>query len=434
MKISVFGLGYVGSVTAACLAQSGHEIIIGVDVNETKVNSINAGRSPVVEADIGTLIEKNVRAGRLRATTSTEEAIGASDISLICVGTPSNGNGSLDLRYVKACCREIGSALRNRPGFHILAVRSTVLPGTIRDTLTPILEESSGKTAGLDFGLCSNPEFLREGTSVQDFLNPPFTLIGSTHQKVACAMARLYDRIRAPLIQTSIETAEIVKYVNNSFHALKVCFANEVGNICKALGIDSHEVMDIFCQDRKLNLSPYYLKPGFAFGGSCLPKDVRAITYLAKRMDIVTPTLNAILPSNEQQLRTAIGAVTAWGKKQIGIYGLSFKAGTDDLRESPTVLLAEYLLGKGYDLRVYDKNVNFSKIVGTNREFIEREIPHIERLLTKSLDEFLGFAEVFVVSQCPPLEEALKFKGKTVVDLVRLQAEARNGDYYGLCW
>jgi GDP-mannose 6-dehydrogenase len=433
MNVGVFGLGYVGCVTAACLAEIGHGVI-GVDVNEVKVNSINAGRSPIVEANIDKLIEVAVKSGRLRATMSTEEAIATSDISLICVGTPSNGNGSLDLRYIKACCQQIGRALRGHPRFHIVAVRSTVLPGSISGMVMPIVEEFSQKTASVDFGLCSNPEFLREGTSVQDFLNPPYTLIGSSDQQVACVMVRLYDHIKAPLIQTSIEVAEIVKYVNNTFHALKVCFANEVGNICKALGIDSHQVMDIFCQDHKLNLSPYYFKPGFAFGGSCLPKDVRAITYLAKSMDIATPTLNAILPSNEQQLRTAIRAVMAFGKKRIGIYGLSFKAGTDDLRESPTVLLAEYLLGKGYDLRVYDRNVNLSKLFGANREFIEREIPHIERLLTRSLDEFLHFAEIVVVCQCPPDEETFRFEGKTVVDFVRMPSEARNGDYYGLCW
>jgi len=296
------------------------------------------------------------------------------------------------------------------------------------------LEKYSGKTVGVEFGICANPECLREGTSVQDFLNPPFTLVGSADQKVVKIVETLYEDIKAPLIATTIEVAEIVKYVNNAFHALKICFANEIGNVCKELGIDSHEVMDIFCEDDKLNLSSYYLKPGFAFGGSCLPKDLRAITYLAKSRDISTPVLSAILPSNEQQLKTAIEAVTAVGRKPIGIYGLSFKAGTDDLRESPMVLLAEYLIGKGYELRIYDRNVSLSNIFGTNREFIEREIPHIERLLTDSFDELIQFAQVIVVGHCPLPEEASRFEDKTVVDLVRMSADIQVRSYHGLCW
>lgn len=433
MKISVFGLGYVGSITAGCLAQNGHDVI-GVDVNELKVAKINDGKSPIIEAQIEHIIETAVKCGKLRTTTSTEEAVLRSDVSLICVGTPGNGNGSLNLTHVEGCCEQIGRALKKKQKFHTVAIRSTVLPGSTGNVITPILEKLSQKKAGVEFGICSNPEFLREATSVQDFLNPPFTLVGSSDQRVAGVMSKLYSDIKAPLIETSIEVAEIVKYVNNAFHALKVCFANEIGNICKALGIDSHQVMDIFCEDHKLNLSSYYLKPGFAFGGSCLPKDVKAITYLAKSMDISTPLLNAILPSNEQQLRKGIEAVTSLGKKAIGIYGLSFKAGTDDLRGSPMVLLAEYLLGKGYQVRIYDKDVRLSNIFGANREFIEREIPHLGRLLTDSLEELVQSAEVIVVGHCPSIDDGVRFAGKTIVDLVRMPADSRTGSYHGLCW
>ena len=433
MKISVFGLGYVGCVTAGCLAQDGHDVT-GVDVNAVKVTSINEGKSPIVEAEVGRIIDNAVRTKKLRATTSTEEAVLSSDMSLICVGTPSNGNGSLNLNSVKACSQEIGLALNKKPGFDIVAVRSTVMPGSTREVIVPILERFSQKKVGRDFGVCTNPEFLREGTSVCDFLNPPFTLIGSHDNKVTEPMAELYSHIQAPLIETAIEVAEIVKYVNNGFHALKVCFANEVGNICKAIGIDSHEVMRIFCQDHKLNISPNYLQPGFAFGGSCLPKDLKAMTYLAKSKDVYTPVLNAILPSNDQQIKNAIGMITGLGKKPVGIYGLSFKPGTDDLRESPMVLLAEYLIGKGYDLRIFDRNVSLSAIFGANREFIEREIPHIQRLLTDRFDDFLRFADVIVVGHQPLNDDSVKFEGKTIVDLVRMTGECRSEAYYGLSW
>jgi len=354
VRISIFGLGYVGCVTAACLAENGH-FVVGVDVNDTKVKNINDGKSPILEPEISNIVEKAVKSGKLMATRSTEEAIVKSDVSLISVGTPANGNGSVNLSYIESCCQQVGKALRKKLEYHTVAIRSTVLPGTTGEVITPILEKYSGKRAGVDFGICSNPEFLREATAVQDFFCPPFTLIGSTDQRVISVMAELYRDIKAPLIQSRIEVVETVKYANNAFHALKICFANEIGNICKAVRIDSHQVMNIFCQDHKLNLSSYYLKPGSAFGGSCLPKDLRAITYFAKKIDISTPVLNAILPSNEQQLKTAVDAVTVFGKKRVGIYGLSFKAGTDDLRESPMVLIAEYLLGKGYQLRIYDK-------------------------------------------------------------------------------
>jgi GDP-mannose 6-dehydrogenase len=363
MKISVFGLGYVGCVTAGCLAQNGHDVI-GVDVNAAKVRTINDGKSPIVEAEIEQIIDAAVVDKQLRATISTEEAVLNTDVSLICVGTPSNGNGSLNLKSVEICSKQIGTALNKKSGFHAVAVRSTVMPGSTRDVIAPILEKYSQKKSGIDFGVCTNPEFLREGTSVADFLDPPFTLIGCREKRVIEIMSELYSFIQAPLVETDTEVAEIVKYVNNGFHALKVCFANEIGNVCKAVGIDSHEVMRIFCQDHKLNISSNYLKPGFAFGGSCLPKDLKAVTYLAKSKDVHTPVLNAILPSNNQQLKNAIDIIAGLGKKPIGIYGLSFKSGTDDLRESPMVVLAEYLIGKGYDLRIYDRNVSLASFCG----------------------------------------------------------------------
>jgi GDP-mannose 6-dehydrogenase len=300
--------------------------------------------------------------------------------------------------------------------------------------IEPILEKYAQKRVQSELGICANPEFLREGTAVQDFNSPPFTLLGCTDERVLRIMRELYADIHAPVIHTSVEVAEIVKYVNNAFHALKICFANEIGNICKAAGIDSHEVMDIFCKDHKLNLSAYYLRPGAAFGGSCLPKDLKAITYMAKKTDISTPVLSSILPSNELQIKNAITAVMAFGKKRIGMYGLSFKSGTDDLRESPMVLLAEYLIGKGYELRIFDRNVRLSNIFGANREYIEREIPHIERLLTNSLDEIVEFADVIVVGHCPSTEEVSMFEGKIIVDLVRMPTEVRSGSYHGLCW
>lgn len=433
MKISVFGLGYVGSVTAACLADIGHDVI-GVDVNELKVASINDGHGPIIEEQINGIIGSVVKLGRLRATTSTQPAIADSDVSLICVGTPSNGNGSLNLRYIEACCEQIGDGLRHKSEFHTIAIRSTVLPGSTRNLVVPILERTSQKKAGVAFGICSNPEFLREATAVKDFMNPPFTLVGSADERAATMVGEIYRKLNAPLIQTSLEVAEIVKYASNAFHAVKVCFANEIGGICKALGIDSHEAMDVFLHDLNLNLSSKYLKPGFAFGGSCLPKDVRAITYLAKSKDVATPLLNAILPSNEQQLKTAMDVVTSLGKRRVGVYGLAFKSGTDDLRESPMVRLVEYLLGKGYELRIFDRNVSLSNIFGANREFIEREIPHIERLMTTSLEELVGFSDVIVVGHRPVEEELLKFQGKAVVDFVHISPQPRCESYFGLSW
>src|SRR5215217_4650567 len=398
MKVSIFGLGYVGCVSSACLGDSGHEVI-GVDMNPVKVQIINDGRSPVAEPGVDDLIGRAVKEQRLRATMDPLEAVRETDISLVCVGTPGRPNGSLDLTYVKGACKQIGMALEAKSQFHIVAIRSTMLPGTIEETVIPTLEVFSGKKAGRDFGVAINPEFLREGTSITDFHNPPFTLIGAADEDTADRVSRLYAHLTAPVMTVGIKEAEMVKYVCNCFHGLKVTFANEVGVLCKAFGIDSHRVMEVFCQDTKLNLSPYYLKPGFAFGGSCLPKDLRAITYKAKDADVNVPVLNAILASNRQHIEHAVDMVLRTGKKRVGVMGLSFKAGTDDLRESPMVTLIEALIGKGLSILIFDREVEMAKVFGANKEYIEREIPHISSLMRKQVEEVVEGSEVIVVTK-----------------------------------
>lgn len=436
MRISIFGLGYVGAVSAGCLAKQGHQVI-GVDPYAPKVDLINQGRTPVIEREIGEIIRSAVTAGTLRATTDAREAVLNSDISLICVGTPSQANGSLELGYVHKVCEEIGAILHDKPGFHVVVARSTMLPGSMRSTVIPALEAASGKQAGEGFGVCNNPEFLREGTAVFDFFHPPKTVIGELDGRSGERVSELYKELDAPMIRTDVETAEMVKYTDNVWHALKVGFANEIGNICKAVGVDGHKVMDIFCQDTKLNLSPYYLRPGFAFGGSCLPKDVRALTYKARALDLETPILSAILPSNQRQVEKGLAMITAKGMKRIGVLGFSFKAGTDDLRESPLVEVIERLLGKGYDIRLYDRNVNIARLVGANRDYIMNRIPHISRLMVETIDEVLEHAEVLVVGNGDA-----QFRGvledrvgdRTVVDLVRVIDQTSSGRYDGICW
>ncbi len=353
------------------------------------------------------------------------------------MGTPSNANGSLDLRYVTRVCEEIGAALKEKQGDHTVVIRSTMLPGTIESVVIPTLTQHSEKQVGIDFGVCINPEFLREGSSLKDFYAPPFTLIGADDDDTTATVRSLYSGIDAPVIATSVKTAEMVKYVCNCFHALKVSFANEVGNICKALGVDSHEVMDIFCQDSKLNLSAYYLKPGFAFGGSCLPKDLRAINYKAKQVDVEVPVLSSILPSNRQQIERAVEMVLATGKKRVGIFGFSFKAGTDDLRESPMVTLIETLIGKGLQLNIYDRDVSIARLFGANKEYIERQIPHIAQLMRGSIDEVLGSSDVLVVgnkaAEFNEIEQKRK-EGQVVIDLVRLFDKTSSDSYQGICW
>ena len=437
MRLSVFGLGYVGCVSAACFADDGN-VVVGVDVNPTKVEIINSGKTPIIEEGINELIGTVVAAGRLVATTDSTRAVHDSDLSLICVGTPSNQNGSLHLRHVEQVCREIGAALKTKSQRHIVVIRSTMLPGTIQNTVIPALEETSGKKAGTDFGICINPEFLREGSSLKDFHNPPFTLIGADDEETIVAVRGLYEKINAPVFVTSLKTAEMVKYVCNCFHALKVSFANEIGNICKALEIDSHEVMHVFCQDTKLNLSPYYLKPGFAFGGSCLPKDLRAINYKAKELDVEVPVLSAILPSNRLQVERAVEMVRQSGKSRVGVLGFSFKAGTDDLRESPMVTLIETLIGKGFHLAIYDRDVSLARLVGANKEYIEREIPHISKLMRDTIDAVLSDSEIIIIGN-----QAEEFRNVTerlrpnqqLIDLVRLfDGRSSSENYQGICW
>ncbi|HWA70570.1 MAG TPA: nucleotide sugar dehydrogenase [Rhizomicrobium sp.] len=436
MKISIFGLGYVGAVSAACLAHDGHAVI-GVDPNLTKVDLINKGLAPIVEKDVGEMTAKAVAEGRLRAVSDVGEAVRESDVSLICVGTPSQANGDLDLSYVKRVCEEIGAALKHKTGFHVVVARSTMLPGSMRGTVIPALEGASGKKANVDFGVCNNPEFLREGTAVYDYYNPPKTVIGESDTRAGDALVALYSALKAPLIRTDIETAEMVKYTDNSWHALKVAFANEIGNICKAANIDGHKVMEIFCQDTKLNLSPYYMKPGFAFGGSCLPKDVRALSHKARSLDLEVPVIGSILPSNQLQIEKAIKMVTARGQRRIGILGFAFKAGTDDLRESPIVDLIEHLIGKGYDLKLYDRNVNVAALTGANRDFIVNHIPHISKLMVDSLDEVLAHARTIVIGNGAEEFRAVPGRlapGQSVVDLVRISGARSGGSYDGICW
>jgi GDP-mannose 6-dehydrogenase len=438
MKVSVFGLGYVGCVSAACLATMGHEVT-GVDVSPVKIDLISQGHATVVEERIGDLTATAVRSGALRAVSDVRQAIAETEISLICVGTPSAANGSLSTFFLERVAEQIGEALGVSDQRHTVVVRSTMLPGTCLELLVPILEKYSGKAAGVDFGVAVNPEFLREGTSVRDFFDPPKTVIGEYDQASGDVVARLYDGLPGEVFRVPIPVAEMIKYADNSFHALKIGFANELGAICRALGVDSYAVMDVFLADHKLNISPAYLRPGFAFGGSCLPKDLRGLVYAARRADVSVPILEHILPSNEDHLRRAFDAVAAAGKRRIGLFGLSFKPGTDDLRESPLVELAERLLGKGYDLRIYDANVTLSRLLGANQEYIESRLPHLGDLLSSSIDDVLEHAEVCVVGSADStVLEALNAAGeRPIIDLVRIPdshiGRSRPG-YFGLGW
>jgi GDP-mannose 6-dehydrogenase len=437
LKISIFGLGYVGTVSAGCLARDGHEVI-GVDPVRTKVDLINAGHSPIIEADIAGIIADVVKSGYLRATEDQDEAIRQTELSFVCVGTPSQPNGNLDLTFIRRVCELIGKALKNKPTRHTVVNRSTILPGTMHGIVIPTLEEYSGKKAGGGFGICHNPEFLREGSAVKDFNFPPKTVIGEFDAASGDLLASLYTKLDAPLIRTDLETSEMVKYVDNCWHALKIGFANEIGNLCKSLSVDAHAVMNIFCKDKKLNISPAYLSPGFAFGGSCLPKDLRALAYTAKMHDLELPILNGILPSNELQIAKGVRLITEKGHKRIGILGFSFKAGTDDLRESPMIEVIERLIGRGYELRIFDKNVTLASLVGANRDYILNHIPHISRLMVPGVDEVLNHAQTVVIGnndaefRCIP--DRMR-DGQCLVDLVRItNRRSENGKYEGICW
>lgn len=437
-KISVFGLGYVGSVTVACLADNGHHLI-GVDVNPVKVELINQGQSPVIEEGMAELIRKGVDAGRIVATTDASHAVNHSELSIICVGTPSNPNGSLNLNFVRRVCEEIGRALAEKDDYHVVVARSTMLPGSTQEVVIPALEAASGKKAGRDFGVCFNPEFLREGSSIKDFYDPPYTVIGAEEQRAVDALVDLYSMLDAELMIAPFKVAEMVKYASNAFHALKVTFANEIGNICKEQGIDSHQVMGIFNLDRKLNISPAYLKPGFAFGGSCLPKDLRAILYHSRHFDLRVQVLESIIPSNKNQIDLAYQMIRRTNHKRVGVLGFSFKAGTDDLRESPMVELIERLIGKGYDIRVYDRNVSLANLQGANRAYIEQEIPHIASLMSEEVEEVIANSEVLVIgNSSDEFRQAVTqaCADQIIIDLVRIteNTDQLEAQYEGICW
>jgi GDP-mannose 6-dehydrogenase len=426
-RIGVFGLGYVGAVSAAALANEGHDVI-GVDPNLMKVEMIDEGRGPVIEPGLDDLLREGVIGGRIRATTDAGEAVRSTDVSLICVGTPSNRNGSLDLSQVEKVCQEIGLALADVQGRHLVVVRSTMLPGSTARVVIPTLEAASGRRADADFGVCVNPEFLREGTSIADFYHPPFTLIGGQDDLDVATLADVYGSIPGEVVAVPIAVAEMVKYVCNAFHAVKVAFANEVANVCDVERLDPVEVMDVLCRDTKLNISPAYLRPGFAFGGSCLPKDLRALVHLARRSDVEAPLLESIARSNAGQIDRAVQAVAAIGSKRVGVLGLAFKAGTDDLRESPVVELIERLIGKGFDVRVYDRNVTLANLHGANRVYIEREIPHIATLMVDTIADVVAASDVVVIGNGDPaFEAALETAGSDirVIDLVRARGHAR---------
>jgi len=436
MKINIYGMGYVGCVTAACLAEGEH-IVTGIDIDSTKVSIINKGKSPIIEKGLQDIIRKGIQSKNFSATTNN---IPEAEVSIICVGTPSRENGSLDLNHIINVAQQIGISMRKLSSYHVVNIRSTVLPGTVEDIIMPILLKTSGKSMGRDFGVCMNPEFMREGTSIHDFYNPPFTIIGELDERSGNRVANIYKKINAPLFRTQIKVAEMIKYACNAFHAVKVSFGNELGNICKRLHINSHMVMDIFCQDTKLNLSPYYLKPGFAFGGSCLPKDLRAIIYKSKEIDLELPLLNSLLPSNRKQIEVAYEFIRKCGKKKIGILGMSFKIGTDDLRESPMVDLIEILLGKGYDVNVYDKEVSLARIHGSNKRYINKVIPHISTLLKSTMAEAFDNVDVVVIGNKNKefLEYLKRYKKKRlhVIDLVNIGFEKlpKETMYEGICW
>ena len=433
MIISIFGLGYVGCVGMGCMAKSGHTVI-GVDVAPEKVERINSGKATIVEKDIDELIANAHALKLIRATHDYKEAVLHSDISFLCVGTPSTDKGHLNLDYIYQTAREIGEALEAKSTFHVVVIRSTVLPGT-NDKLSAIIEKFSGKVRDIDFAVVSNPEFLREGTAVADYMNPPLTVLGSSCSKAIHIMQELYKNTNSPIEVVAVEVAELIKYVNNSYHALKVVFANEVGSVCKQLGVDSHEVMRIFCMDKQLNISPYYFKPGFAYGGSCLPKDLKALNTLAHDLYMETPVLNAIDESNVKHLNRVVQMIEHTQKRKIGVLGLSFKAGTDDMRNSPIVSIIENLSGKGCEVKIYDKNVALSRLIGKNKSVITEKLPHLNSMLQDSLHSVLAWAEVLVVANKEDEFKTLVLSdNQIVIDLVRIPELEKQKNYKGLCW
>jgi len=437
MNVAIFGLGYVGTVSAACLADLGHRIL-GVDVQTQKVDLVNEGRSPIIEKDLDDLLARGVETGRLTATTEWRRAVAETDLAWLCVSTPSRDNGSLVTRYLERVCEQIGQAIPDRSDPYVVVVRSTALPGTTEDLLVPIIEKASGGRAGVELHVCYHPEYLREGSPVSDFRNPPKIVIGSDGGDGAELLASIYEPFEAELVHTSIRASEMCKYADNAWHALKISFANEIGVAAKRMGVDGRVVMDILCRDRQLNISEKYLRPGFAFGGSCLPKDLRAITHRVGRLDLGLPVLESVLASNERHIERAFRLVADAGHRQVGVLGLSFKPGTDDLRESPLVTLCERLIGKGYELRIFDHNVSLAKLIGANLEYIRRHIPHISRLMVETPEALLEHADTIILGNDDDRHrEVIRRAGAdtAVIDLVGFD-ESRNGrtEYHGICW
>jgi GDP-mannose 6-dehydrogenase len=433
MNISIFGLGYVGCVSLGCLARNGHNVI-GVDIQKLKVDLINSGKHTIIEKYIDKIIEEQYKKGYIRATLDYKDAIDNTEISILCVGTPSTLNGHLNLEHICETARQIGEALVSKKEFHIVVIRSTVLPGT-NENVARIIEEVSGKKKNRDFAVISNPEFLREGSAVEDYYNPSVTVLGGDNEYALDVITKMYEGIDAPIVRVGVKVAEIIKYINNSFHALKVSFANEVGNICKKLDIDSHEVMKLFCMDDKLNLSSYYLKPGFAYGGSCLPKDLKALKTLVHDHYLDSPVINSIAKSNENQKFVAMNLIESSGKRKIGVLGLSFKPGTDDLRFSPIVEVIERLIGKGYDVKVFDKNVNLSRLVGKNKSYIEEKLPHLSSILSSSLQDVTSWADVIVISNKEgEFQDIRPHNNQKIIDLVRIDSLKSLENYEGICW
>jgi GDP-mannose 6-dehydrogenase len=438
VKISIFGLGYVGAVSLACLARDGHDVI-GVDIDATKLELIRQGKTPVVEEGMIDLMAAAAASGRVRVTTDVREGILGSEVSLVCVGTPSASNGSQDQAAVLGLARDIGAVLRDKQAPHVFVFRSTLAPGTVEDVLRPIIEQASGKRDGADFHLCFQPEFLREGSSIRDYDKPPFTIVGANHAYPVDRMRALFGHLDCEFLTTSVRAAEMVKLCCNNFHTLKITFANETARLCDALDVDPFEVMALLCKDTQLNISKAYLKPGFAFGGSCLPKDLRATMHLAKQRDVELPMLAGILPSNRLHVERALDKVLATGKRRVGIIGLSFKTGTDDLRESPLVTLAEQLIGKGLSLLVYDPEVHLSRLLGANKRFIEQHLPHIGNLLRADIGQVVAESDVLVVGMTDKdVLAALRTHVRdthTIVDLANIpDAAAWPCAVDGLCW
>ena len=437
MRISIFGLGYVGAVSLACLARDGHHVV-GVDVSQDKLDLIRSGRSPVIEEGIQELMQQVVTSGRVEVTNDVEHAIASTDLSFVCVGTPSSPRGSQDLSAVLRVAESIGRALKNKPDFHTVVVRSTVEPGTVEQKFRPLVEQHSGKRASVDFSMAFQPEFLREGTSIADYDKPPFTICGADSEHGVAALRAVFGHLPCEFIVTDVRTAEGMKMACNAFHALKITFANEIGRVSQALGIDGRNLMALLCKDMSLNISPAYLRPGFAFGGSCLPKDLRALNYISRAREIDTPMLSAVLASNEVHVQHVVDRIRSEPRAVIGMVGLAFKAGTDDLRESPLVELAEQLIGKGYALKIFDPHVNVARLIGANKAYIEAVVPHFQALLTDAMDKVLDCPIVVVGQSGAAVRTALVERRRAdqlVIDLVGMKEPAGlPGRYWGVCW